>query len=119
VSHTPVVDPWIERVDYSDILVSFLLQLFNDPIGDLLDECPGNGPAKEAARGVTNYNEYLINHGKNVSRNSLHLRGIAIDFAIEGMGNNKLSGLAKSFMTGGVGKYPEFVHIDVGRVRYW
>ena len=48
MSHTPVVDPWIERVDYSDILVSFLLQLFNDPIGDLLDECPGNGPAKEA-----------------------------------------------------------------------
>jgi uncharacterized protein YcbK (DUF882 family) len=65
------------------------------------------------------YNEYLINHGRNVSRNSLHLRGIAIDFAIEGMGNNKLSGIAKSFMAGGVGKYPEFVHIDVGRVRYW
>ena len=119
MSHTPIVDSWIERVDYSDILVSFFLQPFNDPVRDLLDECPGNSPAKEAARGVTNYNEYLINHGKNVSRNSLHLRGIAIDFAIEGMGNNKLSGLAKSFMTGGVGKYPEFVHIDVGRVRFW
>jgi len=65
------------------------------------------------------YNEYLINHGRNVSRNSLHLKGIAIDFAIEGMGNNKLSEIAKSFAVGGVGKYPEFVHIDVGRVRYW
>jgi uncharacterized protein YcbK (DUF882 family) len=65
------------------------------------------------------YNEYLINQGRHVSRNSLHLRGIAIDFAIEGMGNTTLSGIAKSFMAGGVGKYPEFVHIDVGRVRYW
>jgi len=48
VSHTPIVDSWIERVDYSDILVSFFLQLFNDPVRDLLDECPGNSPAKEA-----------------------------------------------------------------------
>jgi len=26
---------------------------------------------------------------------------------------------ARAFAAGGVGKYPEFVHIDVGRVRYW
>ena len=65
------------------------------------------------------YNEHLINQGRNVSRNSLHLKGLAIDFAIEGVGNNALSALAKSFSVGGVGRYPEFVHIDVGRVRYW
>lgn len=65
------------------------------------------------------YNEYLINNGRNVSRNSLHLRGLAVDFTMEGIGNNKLSGVAKSFAAGGVGKYPEFVHIDVGRLRYW
>lgn len=65
------------------------------------------------------YNQFLINQGRNVSRNSFHLQGLAIDFAIEGISNDKLSQIAKSFSAGGVGKYPEFVHIDVGRVRYW
>jgi len=65
------------------------------------------------------YNQLLISQGRNISRNSLHLQGLAIDFAIEGISNDKLSSIAKSFEAGGVGKYPEFVHIDVGRVRYW
>jgi uncharacterized protein YcbK (DUF882 family) len=65
------------------------------------------------------YNESLISQGRNVSRNSLHLRGLAIDFSIEGIGNDRISRIAKSYSAGGVGKYPEFVHIDVGRVRYW
>jgi uncharacterized protein YcbK (DUF882 family) len=65
------------------------------------------------------YNEYLFEHGHKVSRNSLHLKGLAIDFAMEGIGNNGLSNVAKSFSAGGVGTYPDFVHIDVGRVRYW
>jgi len=65
------------------------------------------------------YNELLISLGRNVSRNTLHLQGLAIDFSIEGVSNGKLSRIAKSFSSGGVGRYPEFVHIDVGRVRYW
>ncbi len=65
------------------------------------------------------YNELLISQGRNVSRNTLHLQGLAIDFSIEGVSNKGLSRIAKSFSAGGVGKYPEFVHIDVGRVRYW
>jgi uncharacterized protein YcbK (DUF882 family) len=65
------------------------------------------------------YNNYLFDHGHRVSRNSLHLKGLAIDFAIAGIGNNRLSGVAKSFSAGGVGTYADFVHIDVGRVRYW
>lgn len=65
------------------------------------------------------YNQFLISQGRNVNRNSLHLQGLAIDFAIEGISNDKLSQIAKSFAAGGVGKYPEFVHIDVGRARYW
>jgi uncharacterized protein YcbK (DUF882 family) len=65
------------------------------------------------------YNEFLIRQGRNVSRNTLHLQGLAIDFSIEGVSNKGLSRIAKSFSAGGVGKYPEFVHIDVGRVRYW
>ena len=65
------------------------------------------------------YNEYLRNAGKGVVSNSMHLQGRAIDFRIPGVDNRKLATLAKSFYEGGVGKYPEFVHIDDGRVRYW
>ncbi len=67
----------------------------------------------------TLYNKFLISQGRNVSRNSFHLQGLAIDFAVEGISNDRLSKIAKSFSAGGVGKYPEFIHIDVGRVRYW
>jgi uncharacterized protein YcbK (DUF882 family) len=65
------------------------------------------------------YNAFLVNQGRHVSRNSLHLQGLAIDFSIDGITNQKLANIARSFSSGGVGKYPEFVHIDVGRVRYW
>ncbi len=65
------------------------------------------------------YNEFLRRQGRKVSKNSLHLQGLAIDFSLEGVSNNELFSIAKSFSAGGVGKYPEFVHIDVGRLRYW
>ena len=65
------------------------------------------------------YNEYLRSLGRKVVHNSLHLYGLAIDFSIMGISTSKLSNIAKSFSAGGVGKYPEFVHIDVGRIRYW
>jgi len=65
------------------------------------------------------YNEFLISQGKGVAKNSLHLSGLAIDFSLEGISSNDIFQLAKSFSAGGVGYYPEFVHIDVGKVRYW
>lgn len=65
------------------------------------------------------YNSFLISSGRRVAKGSLHLRGLAIDFSIDGINNKAISGIAKSFVAGGVGLYPEFVHIDVGRVRYW
>ena len=65
------------------------------------------------------YNRLLLRRGRNVSRRSLHIKGQAIDFKIRGMSNRRLARIAKSFKSGGVGTYPEFVHIDVGRVRYW
>jgi uncharacterized protein YcbK (DUF882 family) len=65
------------------------------------------------------YNELLIQKGRNVGSNSLHLKGLAIDFSIDGVRKRKLSDIARSFAAGGVGKYRDFVHIDVGRVRYW
>ena len=65
------------------------------------------------------YNEYLRRAGRGVVKDSLHLQARAIDFRIPNVYNNKLAILAKSFYTGGVGKYSDFVHIDTGRVRYW
>ena len=65
------------------------------------------------------YNEYLKRLGRHVAAGSLHMAGLAIDFAIAGIGMGELCRTAKLFASGGVGKYPEFVHIDVGRVRYW
>lgn len=65
------------------------------------------------------YNEYLRSIGRKVSKNSLHLLGLAIDVFIPGIDNHELFNAAKAFEAGGVGFYPEFVHIDTGRKRYW
>jgi uncharacterized protein YcbK (DUF882 family) len=65
------------------------------------------------------YNEHLRRIGRGVACHSLHLQGRAIDFRIPHIDNRKLTILAKSFHAGGVGSYPDFVHIDDGRVRYW
>lgn len=65
------------------------------------------------------YNRYLRRLGRGVSRNSLHLLGLAIDFRIQGISNDKLSKIARALQSGGVGRYPDFVHIDTGPVRNW
>ncbi len=65
------------------------------------------------------YNKYLRRLGRKVARESLHLCGLAIDFVIPDISSRELSDVARSFFAGGVGKYPEFVHIDLGRIRHW
>ncbi len=65
------------------------------------------------------YNEFLRSMGKKVSKNSLHLLGLAIDFTLQGIDNSRIFQIAKSFRAGGVGLYPDFVHIDTGKIRYW
>lgn len=65
------------------------------------------------------YNDLLLCQGKGVAKNSLHRYGLAIDFSLEGIDTSDIFRLAKSFHAGGVGLYPEFVHIDVGKVRSW
>lgn len=65
------------------------------------------------------YNDYLRNFGRKVAKNSLHMQGIAVDFSIKGFSMGSLSREARAFLAGGVGLYPEFVHIDTGPVRYW
>jgi uncharacterized protein YcbK (DUF882 family) len=56
-----------------------------------------------------------------VASHSLHMVGQAIDIRVPGVKLDNLRGAARSLKIGGVGFYPDlnFVHVDVGRVRYW
>jgi uncharacterized protein YcbK (DUF882 family) len=67
------------------------------------------------------YNKLLINEGRHVVKNSLHLAGKAIDIRIPGVDLCKLRDEALNLKLGGVGYYKEsnFVHLDSGRFRTW
>lgn len=56
-----------------------------------------------------------------VATRSLHMVGKAIDIRVPSVPLIELHKAARSLNLGGVGYYPNsnFVHVDVGRVRYW
>lgn len=56
-----------------------------------------------------------------VASKSLHVVGKAIDIRVPDVPLQELRRAAVSLKAGGVGYYPDlnFVHVDVGRVRYW
>jgi len=66
-------------------------------------------------------NEYLRTHGHGVALHSLHMQAMAIDIRIPGISTARLRDAAMALHRGGVGYYAasNFVHVDVGRVRYW
>jgi len=66
-------------------------------------------------------NAKLHANTSGVAKHSLHMEGQAIDVRIPGKDLSKLHKVAMAQKAGGVGYYPdsEFVHMDVGRVRYW
>jgi uncharacterized protein YcbK (DUF882 family) len=66
-------------------------------------------------------NAMLHENTIGVAKHSLHMDGMAIDVRIPGQDLGKLRKLAMAQRAGGVGYYPDsqFVHMDVGRVRYW
>ena len=64
----------------------------------------------------------LLNIMSNgVVKNSLHIHGKAIDIRLPGHELKVLQRAAVDLQRGGVGYYPssDFVHVDVGRIRYW
>jgi uncharacterized protein YcbK (DUF882 family) len=64
----------------------------------------------------------LLNITSNgVVKNSLHIHGKAIDIRLPGHELKVLQRAAVDLQRGGVGYYPssDFVHVDVGRIRYW
>jgi len=67
------------------------------------------------------YNQLLIQLGRNVSKNSLHLLGKAIDLRIPKVSLSILKSTAVDLRYGGVGYYSQsdFIHLDSGRFRVW
>jgi uncharacterized protein YcbK (DUF882 family) len=66
-------------------------------------------------------NTLLNSMSNGVVKNSLHLVGKAIDIRLPGYSLKALQRAAIDLRRGGVGYYPssDFVHVDVGRIRYW
>jgi uncharacterized protein YcbK (DUF882 family) len=66
-------------------------------------------------------NAMLRSEGHGTATKSLHMQGQAIDIRLTDRKLTDLHTAAVSLRAGGVGFYPssDFVHVDVGRVRYW
>jgi uncharacterized protein YcbK (DUF882 family) len=66
-------------------------------------------------------NAMLVRKSWGVARNSQHLLGRAVDIRLPECGLDCLHKAAVDLRAGGVGYYPasDFIHVDVGRVRYW
>ncbi|NOR43903.1 MAG: DUF882 domain-containing protein [Gammaproteobacteria bacterium] len=66
-------------------------------------------------------NDMLNKHSSGVAKRSYHMQGKAIDVRMPGFDSRQLHKAAISLKGGGVGYYSSsnFVHLDVGRVRYW
>lgn len=58
-------------------------------------------------------------HIEGAARNSMHIKGQAVDITVSGIGVAQLAAMAKYFKVGGVGTYSTFLHIDTGSVRNW
>jgi uncharacterized protein YcbK (DUF882 family) len=66
-------------------------------------------------------NAMLAARSDGVAHHSLHMDGLALDWRVPGRTLGQLHRAALAIRGGGVGYYPssDFVHTDVGRVRYW
>jgi uncharacterized protein YcbK (DUF882 family) len=66
-------------------------------------------------------NSFLRKLGRGVAKNSMHMLGKAVDFRIPGFDLTDVWNAASELQAGGVGYYAKsnFVHVDVGEVRYW
>jgi uncharacterized protein YcbK (DUF882 family) len=66
-------------------------------------------------------NAWMVRTEAGVARNSLHMKGQAVDIALAGHETATLQNAALRLAEGGVGYYPRsgFVHVDTGKVRQW
>lgn len=66
-------------------------------------------------------NALLAARSEGVAKHSLHMQGMAVDIRMASVPLLTLHRAAMSLRAGGVGLYrsSDFIHVDVGRVRYW
>ena len=66
-------------------------------------------------------NAKLRKKDKYVARNSLHIQGEAADIRVPDYDTRWLRKICMTLQAGGVGYYrkSDFVHVDIGPVRYW
>lgn len=66
-------------------------------------------------------NNMLRRRSRAVAKNSLHMKGMAIDISFGGRELAQVRRIAQALGAGGVGYYPGsgFIHLDSGPVRYW
>ena len=66
-------------------------------------------------------NTMLRKNGRAVASKSMHMLGKAIDIRLPAINTRRLRDIAVKTKGGGVGYYAksDFIHVDVGRVRYW
>jgi len=95
-----------------------LLDLLHAIRGEL--ECSRPFYVISAYRSPTT-NAFLRFMSRRVAEHSLHMDGKAIDLRIPGWDSHAVRRVAMELRRGGVGYYPSsnFVHVDVGPVRYW
>ena len=93
---------------------------------DLLHSLQGAMESTEPFHVISGYrspntNQKLIDAGRGVAKRSLHMRGMAIDIRLPGRELGAVYRTARAMRAGGVGYYEksDFIHVDVGRVRYW
>lgn len=93
---------------------------------DLLYTLRNNLESQEMVHIISGYrspatNAHLREMSCGIARNSMHLQGKAMDIRLPGRSLACLHRMAMALKGGGVGYYPssDFVHVDVGRVRYW
>lgn len=93
---------------------------------DLLHELQRTTQSRAPVQVVSGYrspqtNEWLRQQGHRVGRKSLHMQGKAVDIRLADVTTSGLREAALALRLGGVGYYPEsdFLHVDVGRVRFW
>lgn len=93
---------------------------------DLLHDLNGKLDTTAAFQVISGYrspqsNAAMHAHSNGVAKKSLHMQGMAIDIRVPGRALKSVHDNAQAMARGGVGLYPtsDFVHVDVGRVRYW
>ena len=65
------------------------------------------------------YRSPAYNRKTGGKRNSLHMKGKALDIWHPSIQPSTVQKAAERLRAGGVGRYRAFTHIDTGRVRYW